>query len=468
MQSGLDLAPDVIIGSRYRLVGTLARGGTSSVWRAIDDRDGREVALKILDDEGVDPALRSRAEREAQVLTDVHHTNLVRVLDSGVDDERPYLVMELLDGEPLNRILDRRGALDVEEAVRLVCEVADGLGVAHERGVIHRDVKPGNIVCDGTVPTLVDFGIARAMDATTLTRGLVVGTASYLAPEQAQGLSLTPAADVYALGCVLYELLTGQPPFDGDSPVTVALKHVQEDPRPPGDLADVPAAIDSVVMRCLAKEPGRRPADGARLAAALRAAIEVGATDETITIDTAAPVDGTMVMPAVAAPMTPTAEPAVLTSPAPIADAHTPVPPVAAVPSPPAARRNLVPAIVIGVVAGLLITAIAAAIGGGGDDRTRPVPDVTGAPVDDAVTYLDGAGLDYELTNVASDAPKGTVIATDPAPNAEIDLGGTVELQVSSGPAATPTTPAPAPEAVEEQPQEGGGEKPGKGNKKDD
>src|SRR5687768_16105369 len=251
MQSSLDLAPDSVVGGRYRLIESLARGGTASVWRAEDTESGTEVAIKILRDEGVDPTLRERAGREAHVLEGLHHPNLVRVLDSGEDDGMPFMVMELLDGQSLAAIISERGTVEVDEAVTLVADVADGLGLAHSRGVIHRDVKPANVVCHDQVPTLVDFGIARNIDATTLTRGLVMGTASYLAPEQAQGLPLTPAVDVYALGCVLYELLTGEPPFVGDSPVTVALRHVQDEPVPPADVADVPAAVNALVLRAL-------------------------------------------------------------------------------------------------------------------------------------------------------------------------------------------------------------------------
>src|SRR5688500_7020715 len=207
MQSSLDLVPASVVGGRYRLIESLARGGTSSVWRAHDADADREVAVKVLRDEGVDPTLRERAGREAHVLEGLHHPNVVRVLDSGDEDGVPFMVMELLAGDTLSRIIADRGRLEVDEAVTLVADIADGLGLAHERGVIHRDVKPANIVCHEQVPTLVDFGIARTIDATTLTRGLVMGTASYLAPERAQGRPLTPAVPGHALARLLYRLL---------------------------------------------------------------------------------------------------------------------------------------------------------------------------------------------------------------------------------------------------------------------
>ena len=354
MESSLDLAPAVLLAERYRLVERLADGGTASVWRASPVDGSDDVALKILRADGVDPALRERAEREAAVLNGLSHRNLVQVLDHGVESDCPYLVMELIAGESLRHVIAQRAPLPVDEAVALVADVAEGLGAAHDHGVIHRDVKPANIVCarrtgdDAAVPILVDFGIARRIDATTLTRGLVVGTASYLSPEQAQGLPLTPAADVYSLGCVLYELLTGRPPFEGTSPVNVALQHVQQDPVPPGDVADVPPAIDAVLLRCLAKDPDLRPAHGVAMAAALREAVGAGRSDETVAI--AVPtVDSTSVMPALPSAMTVT--------------------------PPPEPRRvppGLVPVVVVaGIILGILLVG---AIGGGGGADADPAP----------------------------------------------------------------------------------------------
>ncbi|MEN3274206.1 MAG: eukaryotic-like serine/threonine-protein kinase [Actinomycetota bacterium] len=431
-----------MIAGRYRLLEPLARGATSSVWRARDVDADRDVAMKILRDDGVDPALRVRAEREAHVLTGISHPNLVEVLDSGLDDEHPFLVMALLEGEALNRIIATRGRLPVDEAVGLVADVADGLGVAHDAGVVHRDVKPGNIVCHEQVPTLVDFGIARAIDATTLTRGLVVGTASYLAPEQAQGAAITPAADVYSLGCVLYELLTGRPPFTGDSPVSIALQHVQADATPPGDLVDIPAAVDAVVMTALSKEPSRRPADGHALAIALRRAIDGDMRDETISIAPAAPIDGTPVLPitpaAAVAAVSPDAD---LIDPSPLA---TP-PPAPAATTP---RRRSSPSTIVAVALAVAATVIFLALlfasfGGHGDSSSGPVPKVAGATVAQATTYLEGAGWDADINNVTSDAPAGTVLASDPAAGTMLSHDETVTLSVSSGPVAPPTTQAP-------------------------
>ena len=455
MQSSLDLAPDSVVGGRYRLIESLARGGTASVWRAEDTESGSQVAIKILRDEGVDPTLRERAGREAHVLEGLDHPNLVRVLDSGEDDGMPFMVMELLGGQSLAAIISERGTLEVDEAVTLVADVADGLGLAHSRGVIHRDVKPANVVCHDQVPTLVDFGIARNVDATTLTRGLVMGTASYLAPEQAQGLPLTPAVDVYALGCVLYELLTGQPPFIGDSPVTVALRHVQDEPVPPADVADVPAAVNALVLRALAKDPAHRPADGAALATELRAALESDPGDETVTI---APVsaDGTMVMPAVAAAPDPDAE---LIDP-------SPLPPV-----PPPAKRPTsdVPwPLILGIVGAALVLLLLVRALGSDPVDVRAVPDgLVGSRVADATTYLEGAGLEVDVNDVESDQPAGTVIGVDPGEGEPVAVGGTVELAVSSGPdEETPTTTIAPPADGGDDGDDGGGRR-GRGKKDD-
>jgi hypothetical protein len=445
-----DLAPEVVVAGRYRLIETIGSGGTAAVWRATDIETGADIALKVLHD-GVDPSLRERAQREAKVLEQLDHPNLVRVVDSGEEDGVPYLAMQLLEGETLSAIIAARGAIPVEEAMTLVADIADGLGHAHAVGVIHRDVKPANIVCHESVPTLVDFGIARQMDATTLTRGLVVGTASYIAPEQAQGHALTPACDVYALGCVLYELVTGAAPFQGDSPVTIALKHVQDEPVPPGDLvAGVPAAIDAVVLRALAKDPAHRPADGTAFAAALRSAANADGGDETVALTPLTQRDPTIVMPMVVDP-----------------------PPVrSAAISAPTSRRNLVPLVVAAVVfLGVILLVRAAAGGGGGDDELGPVPELVNTAATDVTAYLEAAGYEVDVVNVPSDAPAGTVVASEP-PAGELTSDGTIVLSVSSGPPATsaPATTAPPPEEREEPagPAGRGRDKPGKEDKDDD
>jgi serine/threonine protein kinase len=292
-----------VLSGRYRLERPLGTGATATVWRARDLELGRSVALKLLDVDGADPDLADRFLREGRILGRLVHPNIVPVLAAGDDDGRPYLVMALIDGPTLReRVAD--GPLPVDEAVDVVAAVAAGLAEAHRSGVIHRDVKPGNIVCgDDGQPRLVDFGIARASDLTTMTRAdVVLGTAAYLAPEQALGDELGPATDVYALGCVLFELLTGIQPYTAASAVAVAYRHVHDPVPMPGALRpEVPSALAAVVVRCLAKQPGDRYPDAGALEAALRR-WRSGATDEptgALTVVTAPSPDATAVLPTV-------------------------------------------------------------------------------------------------------------------------------------------------------------------------
>ena len=270
-----------LLSGRYRLERPLGAGATATVWRARDVELGRSVALKLLDVDGAEPDLADRFLREGRILGRLVHPNIVPVLAAGDDGGRPYLVMALVEGRTLReRVAD--GPLAVDEAVDVVAAVAAGLAEAHRGGVIHRDVKPGNIICgDDGQPRLVDFGIARASDLTTMTRAdVVLGTAAYLAPEQATGDELGPATDVYALGCVLFELLTGTQPFTAPSAVAVAYRHVHDPVPMPGALRpEVPGALSAIVARCLAKQPADRYPDAGALEAALRR-WRSGAVDE--------------------------------------------------------------------------------------------------------------------------------------------------------------------------------------------
>ena len=302
------LAPGVVLSGRYRLESQLGAGATAAVWRARDLDLGREVAVKALLGADVEPLLAARFEREGQILGRLDHPNVVPVHCTGSEGGRPYLVMELIEGLGLDAVL-QDGPLPVEDALSLAADVAEGLAAAHRAGVVHRDVKPANILCgsDG-VPRIVDFGIARVDDLTSMTRAdVVLGTASYLAPEQARGDATGPATDVYALGCVLFECLTGRPPFEGDSALTVAYRHVHEAPPSPASLREeLPPAVDALVLRCLAKDPAARCPGAAELAVDLRRVRDGGqptaaaAADATI-VTPAVPREKTLLLPAVAA-----------------------------------------------------------------------------------------------------------------------------------------------------------------------
>jgi eukaryotic-like serine/threonine-protein kinase len=269
-----------VLNERYEIDEPLGRGGMAQVFRATDRVLGRPVAVKVLDRKYKDDAkFVTRFRREAQSAAGINHPNVVSVYDTGSEDGLHYIVMEYVDGDTLADLLRREGPLTPGRAVAIGEPVARALEAAHEKGMVHRDVKPGNIMVDrsGTVK-VVDFGIARAAADDTLTQtGTVLGTAAYLSPEQAQGETVDARSDVYSLGCVLYEMLTGRPPFTAESTLAVAYKHVREDPVPPSQLnPDVPPELDAVAMTALAKDPAARYPSGG----AMREALSAAATGE--------------------------------------------------------------------------------------------------------------------------------------------------------------------------------------------
>jgi len=258
------------LSNRYTLTERLAAGGMGEVWAAIDTVLGRTVAVKLLH-----PALSQESDfverfrAEARHTAALHHPNIAAVFDYGEDDGTAYLVMELVDGQPLSRIIAERAPLSAQETIAILIQAAAALDAAHEGGVVHRDVKPANILVtpDGTAK-LTDFGISRAVDSVPLTRtGQVLGTAQYLSPEQALGQSATASSDVYALGVVGHEMLTGQRPFDTGNVVSTALAHVSQPPPPLPDT--VPVGVRDVISAALAKDPADRPASAAAMAHAL-------------------------------------------------------------------------------------------------------------------------------------------------------------------------------------------------------
>ena len=280
------MSVETISSGRYRVESTLGHGGMAVVYAAEDGELGRLVAVKVLAVRlGDDGEFRRRFVREARLAARLSHPNVVQVYDAGEDDGRPFIVMELVRGETLADLLERRGKLPADEASSLARQAALGLAHAHAAGLVHRDVKPQNLLLreDGVLK-IADFGIARAAESTRLTQlGTILGTAAYLAPEQAVGEEAGPEADVYALGAVLYELLTGRPPNEFASLAELTAHHRDGAIVPVRDLEpSVPPSLEALVMQCLAREPRFRPRSADEVARALAAADDKGLTAATL------------------------------------------------------------------------------------------------------------------------------------------------------------------------------------------
>ena len=271
----------VTLSGRYRLQRLIATGGMGQVWEAVDSRLGRRVAVKVLKQEfSSDPEFVERFRAEARTVAMLNHPGIAAVHDYGETDmdgegRTAYLVMELVNGEPLNSVIKRTGRLSLRHALDMLEQTGRALQVAHAAGLVHRDVKPGNILITPTGQVkLTDFGIAKAVDAAPVTQtGMVMGTAQYIAPEQALGHDATAASDVYALGVVGYEAVSGKRPFTGDGALTVAMKHIKETPAPLP--ADLPPNVRELIEITLVKNPGMRYRNGGQFADAV-AAVRAG------------------------------------------------------------------------------------------------------------------------------------------------------------------------------------------------
>jgi eukaryotic-like serine/threonine-protein kinase len=269
---GGDVKGRSVGNGRYELQHLLGQGGMASVHLAYDAVLDRRVAVKTLHTElGREQSFRERFRREAQAVAKLNHTNIVSVFDSGEDvidgSAVPYIVMEFVEGKPLRDVLDediaQHGAMPTEKALSITADVLAALDASHEMGLVHRDIKPGNVMVTARgVVKVMDFGIARALQSgvTSMTQtGMVVGTPQYLSPEQALGRGVDARSDLYSVGCMLFELLTGRLPFEGDSPLSIAYQHVQEEPVPPSSInRAVPPAVDALVARALRKNPAER------------------------------------------------------------------------------------------------------------------------------------------------------------------------------------------------------------------
>jgi eukaryotic-like serine/threonine-protein kinase len=450
-----DLPPDTVVDQRYSIVSRIGSGGMADVYCAQDLQLGRKVALKLLyrrfaeDEEFVE-----RFKREASSAAGLQHAHVVGVYDRGEWDGTYYIAMEYLEGRSLKQVLQEEGPLAPDRAIDVVIQILQAARFAHQRGIIHRDIKPHNVIVDdeGRVK-VTDFGIARAGASDMTETGSIMGTAQYLSPEQAQGHAVGAASDLYAVGIVLYELLAGRVPFDGDSPVTIALKQVSELPVPPSAYnPSVPPELDAIVLHALEKDPERRFADAQAFIAALEEArgtlIAVPAGQATAVfgaVAAGAPTDATAVAGGVP-PHGPTDdELAAMAYPA------APLPPE----DEEERRRRRNRWLIAGGIA-LLVLILGLAFLLTRPDQVK-VPDVVGKDYQAARVALVNAGFQVQQERVTSDAPKDRVLREDPQPGTEVDKGSTITLTVSDGPGTTAVpdvtnlTAARAREALEQQ-----------------
>jgi beta-lactam-binding protein with PASTA domain/serine/threonine protein kinase len=452
-----------LLDGRYRIGRRIARGGMASVYEALDTRLDRTCAIKIMHHGlGDDVAFADRFKREARAAARLNHPNVVNVFDQGDDPEIDggtlYLVMELVPGHTLRDVIRDDAPMPAAKALAIMEPVVSALAAAHRSGLIHRDIKPENVLIadeesSGRVK-VADFGLAKAVSADTqhtATGGVIIGTVSYLAPELVVDGTSDARADVYAAGVVLYELLTGEKPHAGESPIAIAYKHVHEDVPPPSRLAPgVPPYVDALVARATARDRAQRPADAGvllhqlhRVSQALAGGVR---DDEELTADLALPAPKAEPSEPVtddtnAFEILPIAEPFEAAGPAapPVFEPQSLAvppsePPVRVLTHPAGPRRSRRGPVLLAVA---LAIAVAAGLGAYwfGWARYTATPGVIGLTQHAATVKLDHAGLDVKIgdPSYSEDVPEGRVVGTDPAPGARVLDHGTVTLSISLG-----------------------------------
>ena len=428
-----------VFGGRYRIVRHLARGGMAEVYVAEDQLLNRIVALKVLFPElARDEAFVERFRREARAAASLNHHNIVSVYDFGGEDDSWFIVMEYVEGRTLRDIIRDEGPMDPARSAELASEVAAALAAAHAEGIVHRDVKPANVLIaagTGTVK-VADFGIARAANVLQgLTMpGTVLGTASYLSPEQASGAEVDHRSDIYSLGMVLWEMLTGKAPFTGDSPVAIAYQQLKAIAPPPSTVNHrVPRGLDAVVMKAMSKDPAARQPSAEELRKELLA-IDRAVGDPDATAAIVAPVTAVGESTSVLAGSSTSVLP-------PVAEEHR-VERVAAAPVPPDVYRRRRAAVIAAVaLLALAVIAILLLLSGDDDEGTVAVPSVVGLSVADATRALDDAGLRAQITERDSPGASNQVADQDPDAGEIISRGATVTLFVPR--AVTTTTARP-------------------------
>jgi serine/threonine-protein kinase len=399
---------DTLVDGRYLIQDRIGSGGMAEVYRAEDRHLGRDVALKMLHRRfAQDGAFVERFRREASAAAGLQHRGIVNVFDRGEHDGTYYIAMEHLRGRSLNEVIAAEGPLDPDRAIDYAIQILQAAGYAHRHGVVHRDLKPHNvIVTDEGSLKVTDFGIARAGASEMTETGSIMGTAQYLSPEQAQGHTAGPVSDLYSLGVVLFEMLTGRVPFTGETPVSVALKHLSEPPPRPSDLRPgVPPALERVVLRALEKDPERRFASAENFIQALEDAR--GGVAEPV------PAQPTRAF----VPVAPAPD-SVEVVPPPLDDEEE------------KARRRRWPwalALLALLGAGLIAWALLQ------PDQVR-VPAVEGQDVERATLTLERAGFEVDARRRTDDARAGEVLDQTPEARSQVDEGSAVTLLVSAGP----------------------------------
>ena len=436
---------DTLIGTvfdgRYRILRKLGTGGMADVYLAEDQELGRRVAIKILNDRhAADDQFVERFRREAKNAAGLSHPNIVSVYDRGTAEGTYYIAMEYLDGRSLKELIVSRGPAPVKTAVEYARQVLAAVGFAHRHGIVHRDIKPHNVLVTGDDGRLkvTDFGIARSGASQMTEVGSIIGTAQYLSPEQARGSPVDQTSDLYSVGVVLYELLTGQVPFTGETPLEIAMKHLSEVPKPPSELRpEVPHDLDLVVLRALAKDPADRYETAEEMDRDLERVLQgmpVGA--ETAEAATAV-LSGSGVI--AAAPTSVITRPTRAATPRPAPPGSTPPAGYYGYEGPPRRRRPIWP----WILAVLLLCAAGAAAWFAytkiqdqlNSSKTVPVPNVVPLEESLAVQKIDNANLMPQVIRVTSDTvKKGLVIDQSPIPGTHVAKNTTVTIHVSKGP----------------------------------
>jgi eukaryotic-like serine/threonine-protein kinase len=424
-----DTLINMLFDGRYRIVRKLGSGGMADVYLAEDEELGRPIAIKILNDRHAnDESFVERFRREAKNAAGLSHPNIVSIYDRGEAEGTYYIAMEYLDGRSLKELVVARGPLPIPDAIDATRQVLAALRFAHRKGVVHRDIKPHNVMADADGRLKVtDFGIARAGVSQMTEAGSIIGTAQYLSPEQARGAPVDQRSDLYSVGVVLYEMLTGTTPFSGESPVEIAMKHLSDPPRPPSvERSDIPPDLDMIVLRALAKDPDDRFQTAEEMDAELeRVSRGVGVTTETA--DAATAVLSGAALAAAPTSIIPPRRPPAATRPG------------YRYAEPPPRRRPVWPwvlALLLVVMAGVAgwyaFGQIQDSLGGG---STASVPFVVAQREDLAVQNILEKGLEPRVHREPHETVKiGVVFEQSPDGGVRVDKGGVVDIRVSRGP----------------------------------